>query len=227
MVQKIYRKGGPDTNSSHPPETTILMTSELNKIAHRPKFPIIVTAYTVTSHLGNYYKNAVARFTKSCIKHDLKHIVYPLDGVDNWIKGCNLKPTIILDALEVFRQPILWIDADATIVKHPTAFDNPDFDMALHAQNGHWLSGTLYFSHNAIDFVREWKKITVTSTPDEITLLNLYNNRKNNPKIKMLPSEYNQIIHSDTDMSKLIIGHYIRPDIAPNRGVEAILPDEL
>lgn len=210
------------------PKVAPMYNNDLNKIAHKPKFPIIVTAYTVTSHLGDYYKKAIARFTKSCIKHDLKHIVYPLNGVGDWVKGCNLKPTVILDALETFKQPILWIDADAVILKHPAAFDNPNFDMALHVQgSGHWLSGTLYFSNNVIDFVREWKNITTTSTPDEITLLNVYRNSANKPKMQPLPSEYNQVVHSGTDLNSLIIGHYIRPDIAPSRGVKPILPGEL
>lgn len=210
------------------PKTATMPNKDLARIAHKPQFPIIVTAYTVTSHLGDYYKKAIARFTRSCIKHDLKHIVYPLNGVGDWVKGCNLKPTVILDALETFKQPILWIDADAVILKHPAVFDNPSFDMALHVQgSGHWLSGTLYFSHNATSFVKEWKKVTTTSTPDEITLLNIYRNSNTKPKMHSLPPEYNQVVHAGTDLSKLVIGHYIRPDIAPSRGVKPILPSDL
>jgi len=215
-------------NISKSTAVTPMPNNGINEIAHKPNFPLIVTAYTVSSHLGDYYKRAVARFTKSCIKHDLKHIVYPLNQVGDWVKGCNLKPTVILDALQTFKQPILWIDADAVILRRPEIFDNVDFDMALHVQgSGHWLSGTLYFSTNAIDFVKDWKEVTTSSTPDEITLLNLYRNRANKPKMLALPKEYNQVVHAETDLKDLIIGHYIRPDIAPNRGVKSILPGEL
>ena len=210
-----------------PPNNT-LVGDMLKQIAHNPNFPIIVTAYTITSHLGDYYKKATARLTKSCIKHDLRHVVYPLKGVGNWVNGCNLKPTVILHALETYKCPILWIDADAEIFKYPQEFADAKFDMALHVQgSGHWLSGTLYFSHETIGFVKEWQKITTSSTPDEITVLNLYRNTTNKPKMHKLPTAYNQVVHSETDKSKLVIGHYIRPDIAPTRKVKAILPETL
>ena len=83
-------------NISKSTAVTPMHNNGINEIAHKPNFPLIVTAYTVSSHLGDYYKRAVARFTKSCIKHDLKHIVYPLNQVGDWVKGCNLKPTVIL-----------------------------------------------------------------------------------------------------------------------------------
>lgn len=203
----------------------------LNEILYRPHFPTIVTAYTVTSHLGPYYQRAVARFTHSCIKFNLLHMVYPLNPVDDWVRGCSLKPTVILHALRTLQCPILWVDADAQIYQHPAIFENMDgYDMAIHAsKGGHWLSGTLYFTPKATRFVEKWLKATKSNEPDEITLLNLYRNSPpaQRPSLYNLPAEYNTVVHADSNTTSLVVGHHIRPDVAPSRKIKASPPAEL
>lgn len=209
-----------------------------NNIIHRPKFPIIVTAYTIDSHLGNYYQRCVTRLTKSCIKFNLQHIVFPLNSVDSWLHGCNLKPTVILHALQLFQSPILWIDADAEIFKYPQIFEDPfKYDIALAAEappSGHWLSGTLYCKPAAIDFVEAWRQHTPTKSikdkdADEVTIRNLWydSDPASRPSIHLLPEPYNTIIHTKTNLSNVVIGHYIREDIAPVRNCEALPVPEL
>ena len=203
----------------------------LKDILHRPHFPMIITAYTTQSHLGDYYKRAVARFTKSCIKFDLPHTVFPLNPVSDWTHGCSLKPTVILHALRLYQTPVLWIDADAEIFQHPTIFENiGDAEMAIHSsKGGHWLSGTLYFKPRATHFVERWLKMTKSNEPDEITLLNLYRSTdpKHSPKLHLLPAEYNTVVHADSNTTSLVIGHHIRPDVAPSRKIKASPPPEI
>lgn len=196
-------------------------------IIHESDMPVIISAYTIQSHLGNYYQKATVRLSKSCIKHNLQHIIYPLKSVDNWVKGCNLKPTIILQALKTFQKPVLWIDADGEIIQYPKIFRNPNFQMALCKEGGHWLSGTLYFRPAAQEFVEKWLSSMKSNEPDEITLLHTYSNSKKQPKLKFLPPEYNQVVHKDTDKNKIIIGHYIRPDVAPSRNLKSIEIEEI
>lgn len=189
----------------------------------RPNFPIVVSGYTVSSHLGDYYKKATYRLTKSLIKHDLPHIIYPLEPTKNWTAGCAMKPSLILNTLKAFNHPVLWIDADGEVLQYPKVFENAKFNVGLVKVGGHWLSGTLYFSPKAINLAQKWNEITKPSEPDEITLLNLC---RNNPKfmsqVRCLDRSYNQIIHTETDVSKIVIGHYIRPDVAGSRGVKAV-----
>ena len=126
---------------------------------------------------------------------------------------------------------MVWIDADAEIYQNPTVFENIDnYDMAIHStKGGHWLSGTLYFTPQAISFVKEWLVKTTSTEPDEITLLKLYRNTSKNrrPKLHMLPQEYNTVVHKNSNTTEIVIGHHIRPDIAPTRKVTALPPDEL
>ena len=214
-------------------------TQLFNAISHRPQFPIVITAYTITSHLGDYYQRATARLTKSCIKFNIPHIVFPLNSVQHWMNGCNLKPTVIAHAIQLFKRPVLWIDADAQIFKFPEIFADPQFDadMAIVAHqppSGHWLSGTLYFKPSAFNFILQWRDATPQDNfkendADEITLRNLWHNYDINtrPKLQFLPVDYNSIVHTETDTDSLTIGHYIRNDVAPSRNCKAVAVPEL
>ena len=215
------------------------IADQLSDISYLPDFPIIVTAYTVTSHLGDYYQKATARLTRSCVKFNLPHFVIPLKSVTEWMNGCNLKPTVILYALHTFKRPVLWVDADAEIFKFPDIFSSTQFkaDMAITAEkppSDHWLSGTLYVKPEIASFVQKWRDYTPQSNfkdtdADEVTLRNLWHNHdtQTRPSIAFLPSEYNTVVHSQTDVSKLVIGHYIRRDIAPSRNCSAVPVPEL
>lgn len=197
------------------------MAASFSSILYNPKFPIIVTAYTQYCHLGDYYKRMIAKLVHSCVKFDLSFVVYPLKGTEDWIAGCSLKPTVILHALETLQQPILWIDADAEIFQYPEKILELKSDMALcKAGKSHWLTGTLYIRPKLIDTVKKWIDETPPNVADEVSLLHLC--RRSNINHTILPTEYNTVVHSETDVSKVVIGHYIRPDVAPIRGVEAV-----
>jgi len=191
--------------------------SMLPNICVRPDFPLVVSGYTIDSHIGDYYKRASHRLSNSLLRFDLPHIIFPLKSTDDWANNCALKQTLILYVLENMRCPVLWIDIDGEVFNFPDAFLKPDFDIALVNYDGHWLTGTMFLSPKTTDFVREWRKFTKPSEPDEVSLLHLYNNSDNGLKLRMLPRKYNEIVHTRTDVSRIIVGHYIRADVAPNR----------
>lgn len=191
-------------------------------ICHNKDLPIVISAYTTDSHLGNYYQKASVRLSKSLNKYNITHMIYAMTPIKNWVQGCSFKPKIIQHALKSFNQPILWIDADGEVNQYPKIFEKPNFDMALVAYNGHWLTGTLYFNTKCTKLIDDWVNKTSKDEPDEITLLKVHRHGKYDLKCEMLPRPYNEIVHKKTDMSKVVIGHYIRPDIAPSRGLEVI-----
>jgi len=196
-------------------------------ILYRPSFPLVVSAYTVDSHLGDYYKQASQKLSQSCIDHDIQHVIYPLRASKNWFEGCSLKPAVIAHALKTFQQPILWLDADAIILSYPEMFETISSGIALHvAEGGHWLSGTLYVSLNALDFVLHWQSATDPAIADEITLLQVYKQSKTQPQFTKLPKSYNQTIYQTTDRTGVKIGHFVRHDVAELQGLESV-PVEL
>jgi len=196
----------------------------LPNICVSPDFPIVVSGYTISSHLGDYYKRASHRLSKSLLKHDLAHIIFPLKHASSWAKNCALKQTLILQVLETMNHPVLWIDIDGEVFKYPSVFENAKFDMAICSVSGHWLTGTLYFSakKKSMDFVRLWRQKTKPSEPDEVSLLHLFRCNNSGLKLQMLDNTYNSVVHKETNLAKVTIGHYLRPDVAPHRGVKAI-----
>jgi hypothetical protein len=193
----------------------------IDTLSARSKFPLIVTAYTITSHLGDYYKRCVIRLVRSCIKFDLSHLVLPLEQQTNWDAGCSTKIVVIQQLLKQLNRPLLWLDADAEIFSYPSLFDKINCEMALASICGHWLTGTLYFTPSALPFIEQWKNRT--GVVDEVAILQQFNATpvRNRPQMLMLPPSYNTAIHMTSDLSKVIIGHHMRPDVAPSRGCQA------
>jgi len=195
---------------------------------HNANFPQIVSGYTISSHIGDYYKRATARLAKSCVKFELPFLTYPMNRQCGWDAGCSLKTTIILDSLKRFDRPILWLDADAQIFQYPKVFDDIDAEMGLCSSSGHWLTGTLYFTPSAIPFVERWHEAMKNPKDvDEVVLLHKYNSDDNRPKLRILPKMYNIDIHTKTDFTDVVIGHHMRTDIAPCRGVVCNEPEQL
>lgn len=195
-----------------------------NKFCYNRNYPLIISGYTVDSHLGDYYKRSVKRLVSSLVKFDLPHLIYPLEGVKSWVKGCSFKADLIYNTLVKFEHPVLWLDADSEVLKMPSIFSDPKFDMALAHAKGHWLTGTLYFNKKALHVVKGWKDKVSKNEPDEITLLNHYVKLPLKHKIilKMLPDSYNVTVHAGTNVSDVIIAQYIRPDVAVERKVNPV-----
>jgi hypothetical protein len=193
----------------------------IDNLSARRGFPLIITAYTITSHLGDYYKRCVARLIRSCIKFDLSHLVLPLEKQESWDAGCSTKIVVIQQLLKQFNKPLLWLDADAEIFTYPNLFESINCEMALASISGHWLTGTLYFTPSALPFIELWKKRT--GAVDEVALLQEFNAtpRHKRPQTIMLPASYNTAIHTTSDLSNVVIGHHMRPDVAPSRGCQA------
>lgn len=195
----------------------------LPRVCLKNDFPLIISGYTKNSHLGSYYKRAIARLQKSLLKFDLPHIIFPMIDPKNWIDGCSFKPSLIYYMLDKINHPVLWIDADGEILQEPTLFNNPKFDLGLvKVGGGHWLSGTLYVGLGAKTLIDDWKSTVSAKEADEITLLHLVRNKYKKLKVEFLPQSYNSVVHSKTDASNIVIGHYIRPDVAPSRGVKSV-----
>jgi len=203
------------------------------EFCHNKNYPLVISGYTIDSHLGDYYKKASQRLSKSLIRFNIPHIIYPLQGVQHlgrhksWVTGCSFKVKLIQQTMRLFKHPVLWLDADAEVLKEPLIFKNPPFDAGLcSAGGGHILTGTAYFNVKSKPMVDLWaKRIKETpSTPDETILLHIWNNMNKKIKLKILPSSYNVDVYSGTNTANVIIAQYLRPDVAASRGVKPIKP---
>lgn len=147
-------------------------------------------------------------------------IAYPENG-GSWQINTSMKANIIQDMLLKHKQPIIFLDADATIEQPPILFDTLECDIALHyldynyfwkgligLPERHALSGTLYINYNdsVISFVNSWleenKKFPMLL--EQQNMQNVLNRFKDRLNIFNLPIEYAAIIKYDNKIPSYI-----------------------
>ena len=120
--------------------------------------PIYISAYTK----GTRYEAEVKYLVSSLEKLGLEYHLFPYNDTGSWELNCQKKANLIKAALCSFKRPVVWIDADAIVVKKPDLFDilSADVDIAYHwlENPDHLASGTLYFGYtqNAINICQKW-----------------------------------------------------------------------
>ena len=100
-------------------------------------------------------------------------ITYP-EHMGSWQKNTQYKATFLKEMLLKHQQPLVFLDADATIEKYPELFDTlftSDYDIGAHyfdtdyfwrgfvgSPNREILSGTLFLNYNdkILKFIDEW-----------------------------------------------------------------------
>ncbi len=103
---------------------------------------------------------------------NLPHDIEGIENLGSWQKNTHYKAEFIKKMLLKHKEPIVFLDADATIEQYPKLlFELKDYDISYHEldwmkmwrkQEGHTkrevLSGTLYLSYNAkiLRFLDDW-----------------------------------------------------------------------
>lgn len=119
---------------------------------------MIVSYYT-----PDYCDVAHARLIKSCVAMGLPHDVRALDSLGSWQANTQFKPMFLSQMREKHSGPVVWLDADAEVVRQPVAFDVLDgYDVAFHRLGGReLLSGTLWIgdTDNARLLLAKWIEV--------------------------------------------------------------------
>lgn len=121
---------------------------------------IIISAFT--QH-PVYVEKALCLAT-SLNNLDLPYEMTEMEEQGSWEKNCQQKAVIILEALRRHRKPVVWIDADAVIMRKPELFERLSQDIcdvayyAMKSPNRHLASGTLFFGYTqgAISILEQW-----------------------------------------------------------------------
>ena len=116
-----------------------------------------------------YYSDNANRLRKECQDLDMQCSIQHKESLGSYQLNCLSKPQFILDMLERFNKPLLWMDVDSRLHKTPDIFDQFDesVDMVVATANG-MLSGMkaspLYFNNTdkAKEFINAW----IASTKD-------------------------------------------------------------
>lgn len=131
--------------------------------------PLIISFYS----RGTIYEREVEDLKASCQALKADHWIEGIEDQGSWQMNCCYKPLFILECLEKFKRPLLWVDADAILMQMPNwkieksdvAFYFTDFDKKIAR------SGTIYVepTEEAKRFLISWRKScldAIAKTPD-------------------------------------------------------------
>lgn len=112
------------------------------------------------------YEDHAKVLEESVKKYNVEN--YEILGVPtagSWAKNDNLKPENILAALKRYKCNLLWVDADAELLRYPSIIDNiarMDYDLSMHHLEVSKLhsTGTVYIKYSIamVAMVEEWVK---------------------------------------------------------------------
>jgi SAM-dependent methyltransferase len=109
--------------------------------------PVIISYFTRNTP----YEEEARRLIASCEQLGLEHDVVGLPVGDSWEANCARKAEVCLAAWHRHRRPILWVDADATVLERPSLLTGCSADFAIHRWNDwQFASGTVFFNQSAL-----------------------------------------------------------------------------
>lgn len=124
-----------------------------------PKFNqkvVFVSAFTKNTP----YEEEVETLRDSLDKFGLSYVIYEIPNQGSWIRNTQEKVKYMFRALEDYKCPIVWVDADAEIHKKPDYFKsvNKDIEFYTIKEWDDYLIGTLFLNYNlrVKEFITTW-----------------------------------------------------------------------
>lgn len=108
---------------------------------------------------SNFYKNSAIQLKKRIEELQGRIHIEELPNLGNYALNCLRKPKYILDCLEKFKQPLIWIDADSLVKELPIEMDNLNVDVAcVEKPNRCPESALIYFNNTekSKEFIQRW-----------------------------------------------------------------------
>lgn len=123
--------------------------------------PYIVCSYHTDDDI---YTEEAARLRTSLERFGLPHHIRTIPkGALRWKDACRLKAAFMVEMLALHQRDVLWLDADAAVLSHPTLFDAFTGDLGVRLRPpGELLSATVYIKNNPRGrfFAGAWWRIT-------------------------------------------------------------------
>jgi hypothetical protein len=107
------------------------------------------------------YPEHAARLREECRAFRLPCRIRELPSTGEYLANTRLKPSFVLDCLVTMQTPVLWLDADASLLKLPTAVTG-HYDFMAHpmaaSRDRMWHVGVLFFNFTpaSVDLCRRW-----------------------------------------------------------------------
>jgi hypothetical protein len=117
--------------------------------------PVVVSFFT------HDYAGHANRLRDECSAIGLEHHIVYHQPIGEWIDNTRIKGRIVLDAIKKHNKPVLWVDADSSIHRHPDLFTCLDADFAAklkHSPDRPFAVGHLWFNNTpkGREFLQLW-----------------------------------------------------------------------
>ncbi|MBP9841398.1 MAG: hypothetical protein KBC64_03105 [Simkaniaceae bacterium] len=119
--------------------------------------------WTLISFYTPLYEPLAMRLRSSCEKWKVPHYIVPLDSEATWEENCSLKSRFVLETLEKFKSPLLWVDADAELIQPPPTHFPHEFATVIHAElpedhPSKVVSCVIYVTHtpHTLSLLKKW-----------------------------------------------------------------------
>ena len=89
---------------------------------------IVISMYTPNTP----YEEEIEELRKSCNRFNLKNKFYAIKNLGDWVKNTQQKANVIYAALTEFKEDVVWLDADAEILREPRLFTELSRDSSFH-----------------------------------------------------------------------------------------------
>jgi len=117
--------------------------------------PLVISFFTA----GTPYELEAQRLRQSCTELNIEHVIDAQPSGGTWARNCAMKGPFVCAQLEQLRRPVLWIDADATVMRPLDCLAELRCDLAcyvrwpapnqppgLDSSYMPFMSGTVYFA---------------------------------------------------------------------------------
>lgn len=134
-------------------------------------------------YISYYTKNTIYeeatkdKLIPSLEKFNLPYHIYPVDDLGKWERNRCIRASILFDALNTFKEDIVWTDADSIINSYPTLLYEIPLNIDIAICNLSWeemfgrpqdkgkfeiIAGTFLLRNTAKVkwFIKEWKEKT-------------------------------------------------------------------
>ena len=156
-------------------------------------------APTVVSFYTPDYAQHAANLQADCQRLNLPCHIVPLPSTGSWIDNTRLKGPLVAQVLAETGRPVVWIDADASLLQWPHLLYRCRYDFAAFAKDAGsprpWSVGTLYFNAtsagmNLANRWAHWCKELPAGTSDEAALALAWEEVGESLTVRKLPRSY-------------------------------------
>lgn len=173
--------------------------------------PTFITYYTVDTP----YEEKVEDLLRSLRALQLPYRALPLPDHGDWVSNCAAKPAAIRRLVEEVGLPIVWLDADCTVLRPPTLLLDPvqDHDVAAYVKpDGRVRSGLVYLADTeaARSLLTRWEALCKANPEewDQVMLDRAIS--ETGCRLRKLPHEYCYLRGLDREPAAPVVVEHLR-----------------